>query len=608
MFKNIPRPDTIALTGCSAGGTAVLPVYRALHNQFNGGLSPRRTQINTIADSPVYLTPQYFLNNALDNWLPDEYFQNLGIPYKRFRSSEDYSTLIWDFVLRKGSNKDRWAFVSHTDDPVSEIYYQWMAGYNNNDDDDDGRRFLEDNDIANEWYQKLTTSVGTVQSKHSNLQTFWIDGEGHCSFGLYYALQESSDFEAFAGDIFRENKSLAMRPSVFDFLLAIGVAAAGVFFVFRRKKTAISEDGLLNNDEKNVQSTSSWRQHVAALTSAVETCPYTAGYGIATVIYFFIMTVKEGFVHPLDNPSLGPSANALSAYGINNPTLVVSGFQWFRLVSSNFLCSGVIAFLYVVASLWWRVRHLEDELASSFLFVATSISLSINALYCLFGEGASASSAGLMVALRSYDLALSDRVRSKGWASVRLVVEYGIFSLLLPFNSWILLSFALLVGPFVLLAKKGLKIWKERDGEKVSLKPVAMKIALGALVGIPILIMVAASPDPKYRDPFFTGCKPFWSDQVEDLTSGSIFSNNDDDQGRRRHLVDYDGLCAQFCIPNIVVGPITKVFGVKAIEKGQCSENGYDMRSFTKTFSYMTYSLDVNVFYASGDDDDQAAE
>jgi hypothetical protein len=596
IFKNFKRPTDICLTGCSAGGTAVVPVYRAFHNQYNGGLNPLRTQINTIADSPVYLTPEYFLNNALDNWLPDEYFQRLGIPYERYRSSEEYSTLIWDFVLRKGSNKDRLAIVSHTNDPVSQIYYQWMSGSNNNNG----------NDVSDEWYEQLTSSIDSIQSKHKNLQTYWIEGQGHCSFGLYYALQESSDFATFAGDIFRENNhSNTARLGLFYFLLSIAVAAAPILLFLKRRRSSISDDGLLNDNEADVKSSAgSLGQRIASL---VEKCPFTAAYGISVTVYFSIMMFHHGFVHPLDNPSLGPSANALSAYGINNPSLVVSNFQWFRLISSNVVCSGVLTFGYVMASLWWRVRHLEDAVDSGFLAMATSIALFINGAYCLFGHGASVSSVGLVIGLRSLHLALfPDIVRNTSWASMRLFLEAALFALLVPFNNWILLLAALLVGPIVYLSRAALKYLNQGQEEQPSRGPMAPTIALAGLIIISIVILVVASPDPIYQDPFYTGCRLFWSDQIEDLTSGGVFSGSDNDdaeqRNRRRNLIDYDGMCAQFCIPNLVapwVGPITKRLGISTIAKGQCVDNGYETRSFTKTFSHFTYALDVDVYYTA---------
>jgi hypothetical protein len=505
--------------------------------------------------------------------------------------------LIWDFILRKGSNKDRFAIVSHTDDPVSQVYYQWMSGNGNNGNG---------NDVTDEWYQDLTSSVGSIQSKHKNLQTYWIDGEGHCSFGLYYALQESPDFAAFAGDIFREsNRSIASRQGFF-FFLSVAVAAVPVLFLLRRRRS--SPDGLLKDDEADMKSSDSslWRE----MASLVKRCPYTAAYGIAVVVYFLIMIFNHGFVHPLNNPSLGPSATALSAYGINNPSLVVLKFQWFRLISSNFVSSGVLALAYVIASLWWRVRLLEDEVGSSFLAMVAAIALFINGVYCLFGQGASTSSVGLVIGLRSLELALfPDRGCNISWALMKLFLEAAVFALLVPFNNWILLLAALLVGPVVYLSRAALQsLDRDQPLETRSMVPMATKIALVGLIVFPIAILVAASPDPIYKDPFYTGCRLYWSDQVEDLASGSVFRSDNNDDGanqkhrRRRNLIDYDGMCAQFCIPNLVatlVAPITKRLGISVVAKGQCVDNGYETRAFTKTFSYATYALDVDVYYGA---------
>ena len=161
VYRNFPRLQHAIVTGCSAGGTAVPVVQAALNKQYNH-FGSRQLQTAVIADSPVYLTPQYFLQHALRRWNPQSILNKIGLPYQRFVSSTDYPTRMWDYILRKGSNRDRWGFVSHTSDPVSLVYYEYMSGAyaytddddnnnnnNNNADDDaavndDQRRVLED--------------------------------------------------------------------------------------------------------------------------------------------------------------------------------------------------------------------------------------------------------------------------------------------------------------------------------------------------------------------------------------------------------------------------------------------------------------------------------
>jgi hypothetical protein len=60
-------------------------------------------------------------------------------------------------------------------------------------------------------------------------------------------------------------------------------------------------------------------------------------------------------------------------------------------------------------------------------------------------------------------------------------------------------------------------------------------------------------------------------------------------------------MCAEFCIPHIA-SRFVKIgvdkLGVP-IQRGQCQDVGYDERVADKTFAYMSYSLDVEVYYSS---------
>eukprot|EP00978_Attheya_sp_CCMP212_P026134 scaffold85302_cov49-Attheya_sp.AAC.1 len=127
IFKNFPKPSHIALTGCSAGATALPIAYSLLQQHYNQFLV-RNVQISTISDSPVYLTPSYFLENALDNWNPWQIMYRTGFPYETWRYNEEYPTRVWDHILRRGSNRDKWGFVTHTNDETSQAYYTWMSG------------------------------------------------------------------------------------------------------------------------------------------------------------------------------------------------------------------------------------------------------------------------------------------------------------------------------------------------------------------------------------------------------------------------------------------------------------------------------------------------
>ena len=229
VFRNFPSAKHVVITGCSAGGTGVPIVYDLVRKHYNN-FGIRKVQINSIADSPVYLTPTYFLENALDHWNPWKILNRVGWNYNKYRYSEEYPTAAWDYILRKGVNRDRWGFVSHTSDPVSLTYFQYMSGNGG------GNRRLDQHDYESQWYSELTSSLDMIQAKHKNVETYWINDEGHCSFGLYYALQNDG-FADWAGGIFQESAvTMAPRPAIGAFFVSLLVGfglAVGILFASR---------------------------------------------------------------------------------------------------------------------------------------------------------------------------------------------------------------------------------------------------------------------------------------------------------------------------------------------------------------------------------------
>ena len=137
VFKNFPSPENVILTGCSAGATALPVVYSYMHSKYNSLFKRRSTQISVLADSATYLTPPIFLRNYFDNWKPSTVFNRLN--YKEEYSEDEdgtFSTDLWDYIINQGDSRDGWAFISHTEDPVSSYYYELMGqgdnNYNNN--------------------------------------------------------------------------------------------------------------------------------------------------------------------------------------------------------------------------------------------------------------------------------------------------------------------------------------------------------------------------------------------------------------------------------------------------------------------------------------------
>ena len=115
VYKHYPNPSHIILTGCSAGGTPLPVVYDLLNSHYNSMLKGGRTvNINTIIDSAVYLTPSYFLTYGLDNWNPWTILDEVRFKYDKWKRNVQYSTKLWEHVLKRGSRHDKWGFLSHT--------------------------------------------------------------------------------------------------------------------------------------------------------------------------------------------------------------------------------------------------------------------------------------------------------------------------------------------------------------------------------------------------------------------------------------------------------------------------------------------------------------
>ena len=126
VYQIFSNPSHIFPTGCSAGGSPLPVVYDLVHHHYNSFLKGGRTvNITVIMDLAVYLTPTYFMRNGMPNWNVDTILSKT-----KFDQSQEervqYSTKLWEHVLGRGSNKDQWGFLSHTNDPVSIAY--WQAG------------------------------------------------------------------------------------------------------------------------------------------------------------------------------------------------------------------------------------------------------------------------------------------------------------------------------------------------------------------------------------------------------------------------------------------------------------------------------------------------
>lgn len=615
VYKHFPNPSHIFLTGCSAGGSALPVAYDLLNHHYNSFLKGGRTvNINTIMDSAVYLTPRHFMNNGMPNWNVDTILSKTKFNQDQ-EQSVLYSTYLWQHVLNRGSRKDKWGFLSHTNDPVSMKYWQAMgAGYY--DDDQNG------ND-CDSWYSDMSQSLTTIQGDHGNADTYYIDGQGHCSLGLYYGLQEGDNFDEWAGEILRE-QTILKRSSSASVPLFIGSLTIGAVLMMSsilwRSKSSIDKDGALLSEENPTDKTR-FMQRMGALLAPIlpigkrfENCPVTTFYFVTTSLYFLCMLFEGGFTHPLNNPSLGPSATTLSKFGINNPTLVVNKKQIVRLFSSGFMCSGVLTYLIFTVCVFKCMRHTEhaSKNTPTFALVSSLIMVGSNMVYTFFGNGASCGSLGFVLGMNVFSMGLSKRLGSELGMQKPSICGTVFFTLLavalFPFNSWILILAAMFIGaivPYIIIKQENdnpdVNVWMPNHAELSKVATV-----FGAIFGLLFILILAGVPSPNglYQYPYLTGCSMMYSTDI-----GSIVQNF---AGRRlADGFDYENAgCAQFCVPHLVEKPF--YFGLKkyadysgneyAVEYGLCEDIGYDAHVADATFKYLNYPLDVEVYDIGQDD------
>lgn len=233
--------------------------------------------------------------------------KRIGFNYDGLKHEDNYPDLVWDHVLRRGSNSDRWGFVTHSSDPVSLMYYQYM-----NDNENGGRSLAVDGhsrqmryNLESQWWTEINASMEYIKKKHRNVKTYVIDGEGHCTFGLYYPLQEEL-FEEWAATIVNEN--LVLCPSVAFFLTSLvlgGILIASTLRLGKNKKGSLIVNG--NSDSNHLDGTPATmktanklrlRFFIDKVDSAVrpiatkcQSRPWTAGYLLTTAIYFIAMLI-----------------------------------------------------------------------------------------------------------------------------------------------------------------------------------------------------------------------------------------------------------------------------------------------------------------------------
>lgn len=577
----------------------------------------KSVQISTVADSPVYLTPTYFLENAFGNWDPEPIMEQLSFNFNKYRDSEKYSTEVWNHVLKRGPNSDQWGFITHNDDPISQMYYSYMGGMYADDDGYNGNgRQLED--VADAWWSSLSESLAYVKKKHKNVGTFIIDGEDHCTFGWYYAMQQDG-FDDWVKNIIQEKRVFGRSsPSAPLFAVAavIGALIAWGAVNSRKNRDIGVDDGVLLGESEKRRSSSQLLDATVEKFSRI--CgrfgeyPVTAGYFAVVTIYFVAMLISQGFAHPANNPSLGPSAISLSSFGINNPSLIVYNSQLVRLVTSGFLCSGVITFVILAFTLHRHTKNLEREIGSSkeFCILGIAVMLGSNLIYACVAGGASCATISTILGLNALSISLPrNKSESEARAAPRPIcstVTLFIFAaLVLPFNSWIInlsgVCIGLILG-FAAVERHAQESASDlRTGESIyrytaKRNPVKGFFAL-CLVLFFLLVFRAIRPNSLYTSPFLTGCDLTYVELPSDIV-GSFYGGN-------RRLGNAEGggtICAEFCVPHIAARPLVwgaSTYSGYSVSSGQCKDKGYDTHIADKTFSKATYSVDVEVYKKS---------
>lgn len=557
--------------------------------------------------------------------------KKMGFDYAKHMYDENFPDLLWDHVLRQGSNTDQWGFVTHSSDPVSLAYYQYMSSSGESEGrslssasdfdikiNDSHRRM--DNNAQSQWWTEINSSMEYIKKKHRNVDTFVIDSEGHCSFGLFYPLLEES-FETWAAPIVKERMVIGnRRPSVAAFFASLVIGGILVIAALRSRQKRIQTESFemkYNLDSSPIDAThpaaakgirlglfmESFDRAVHPLATKCQSLPWTSGYLLASTIYFISMLISQGFAHPLDNLALGPSAVGLSTFGINNPALIIYRLEHFRLVTSSFLCSGIIPYLLMAHTLYRTdleaAMLTNNHPAWHFLVVVGMISFVCNLGYACTGYGSSCSSLALALGLSAFSTTMHRRstIFNSQMRSVFIAFILGCTPLL-PFESWISLTTAVLVGVLSGLALfvseyRGVSDVETKPSQNVRWKFVQATGIIQLLMYILLLLRVP-SPDTRYLYPYQTGCGLVYSDEVGGIVEAYASSD--------RRVLEGDFICAQTCIPHLVCRLSlwgANQFSPFSVKKGTCDEHGYDAHIADKTFRKYSVIFEVQLFSTS---------
>ena len=412
-------------------------------------------------------------------------------------------------------------------------------------------------------------------SRHKNVDFYVIDSEGHCSFGLYYPLQEEG-FQSWASPIVKEGSFVGNRrvsTACFFFSLAMG---GFIILLIRRMRWKASGEKELLSDGDDACSTQARRLSSGYILSTFrplltrfEKCPFSAAYILASTIYFLAMILSQGFAHPLDNPTLGPSAAGLSAFGINNAALVVYEMQHFRMLTANFVYSGFITFVAGIVTLYRT--GVESYMMDAghpfwhFPFVALSVAGCANLVYDCLGNGASCSGLALSLGLHAFWTATQRRLgNSSSTFSAPIGTSALLFAIgctpLFPFDSCLVMAASVMSGLCLgFFLTTGEECGAELGGEAPKISNETSKTisvdwrfakGMGLLYGLLYTVILFRVPAPAASGlhPSLTGCRLVYADQIDDIAKAYSGGNGG---GDGEDWFDGQSLCAQLCLPHI---------------------------------------------------------
>lgn len=234
-----------------------------------------------------------------------------------------------------------------------------------------------------------------------------------------------------------------------------------------------------------------------------------------------------------------------------------------------------------------------------FLMVVGMISFACNLGYACTGYGSSCLSLELALGLNAFSATMHRR--SEIFNS-QLRFTFIAFILgctpLLPFESWISLTAAVLVGMLAGLALFAGEYGGVSDDEIKETQKVRWRfvhaIGIIQLLMYILLLLRVPSPDRRYLYPYQTGCGLVYSDEVGDIVEA--YASGD------RRVLEEDNICAQTCIPHLVYRLSlwgANQFSPFSVKKGTCEENGYSAHVADKTFQKYSVVFEVQLYSTS---------